>query len=266
MKQFFHYLALQRVVNQNIASGLPYPKIEKSVPQFLTQDEYSRLLVYSGEKARDLPALRNLVMVMLIGTLGIRTATLISLDIGDVDIGCGLLWIVEKGRRRRSLALPVRSFGIQSSHCRSFSLLYEASFPYARERLFTYLWMSLSIVVGSGFCWKIIASKLETISVQSNIQVSRLDSHGLRITQAFPKNRLLLGVCSICWVMRSRFGGEQYLCREQQHDIIRLISPCSALKFPAHIGRRHCATWRPISLRLRKAKGHFFHAVFVEIG
>ena len=80
--------------------------IEKSVPQFLTQDEYSRLLGYFGENARDLPGLRNLVMVILIGTLGLRTATLIAIDISDVDIGCGLIWVIEKGKRRRSMILP----------------------------------------------------------------------------------------------------------------------------------------------------------------
>ena len=40
LRQFYHFLALHRHVPQNIAIKLPYPKIEKTVPQFLTADEY----------------------------------------------------------------------------------------------------------------------------------------------------------------------------------------------------------------------------------
>jgi hypothetical protein len=32
-------LTLHRIVAENIATGIPYPKIEKTVPQFLTINE-----------------------------------------------------------------------------------------------------------------------------------------------------------------------------------------------------------------------------------
>ena len=32
-RQFFHFLTLHQSVPENIATGLPYPKIEKTVPQ-----------------------------------------------------------------------------------------------------------------------------------------------------------------------------------------------------------------------------------------
>jgi site-specific recombinase XerD len=37
LMQFYHFLTLHRIIPENIATGLPYPKIEKTVPQFLTQ-------------------------------------------------------------------------------------------------------------------------------------------------------------------------------------------------------------------------------------
>ena len=42
LRQFYHFLTLNNKVTQNIASRLPYPKIEKTVPQFLTQQGSSR--------------------------------------------------------------------------------------------------------------------------------------------------------------------------------------------------------------------------------
>jgi len=106
LRQFYHFLTLNDKVAENIAAGLAYPKIEKTVPQFLTRKEYNRLIRYFSTRANDLWGLRNLVIVMLLGTLGLRTTTLRMIDVNDVDLHCGLLWVHEKGRRQRSLILP----------------------------------------------------------------------------------------------------------------------------------------------------------------
>ncbi|MDO9567271.1 MAG: tyrosine-type recombinase/integrase [Candidatus Desulfaltia sp.] len=106
LRQFYHFLTLHRHVPQNIALKLPYPKIEKTVPQFLTIDEYNRLIHYFSRKAQDVLELRNLIIIMLLGMLGLRTSTLISINIEDIDLTCGLVWIREKGRRRRNLIMP----------------------------------------------------------------------------------------------------------------------------------------------------------------
>jgi integrase/recombinase XerC len=106
LKQFYHYLTLHRIVSENIASGLRYPKIEKTVPQFLTIEEYTRLLAHFTELADSPMGLRNLIIIMLLGTLGLRTTTLTAINIEDVELTCGLLWIKEKGRRLRSMVLP----------------------------------------------------------------------------------------------------------------------------------------------------------------
>ncbi|CAB1063830.1 hypothetical protein D1BOALGB6SA_8615 [Olavius sp. associated proteobacterium Delta 1] len=106
IRHFYHFLTLHQIVPENIATGLLYPKIEKTVPQFLTIEEYIRLLGRFTDRA-DLPmGLRNLIIIMLLGTLGLRTGTLTALNIEHIDLTCGLLWIREKGRRQRSMVLP----------------------------------------------------------------------------------------------------------------------------------------------------------------
>ena len=69
LRQFYHFLTLNNKVPKNIATSLPYPKIEKTVPQFLTQQEYNRLIRYFSTRANDLWGLRNLIIVMLLGTM-----------------------------------------------------------------------------------------------------------------------------------------------------------------------------------------------------
>lgn len=105
LRQFYHFLTLNNKVTKNIAARLPYPKIEKTVPQFLTQQEYNRLIRFFSTRANDLWGLRNLIIVMLLGTLGLRTTTLRMIAVTDVDIRCGLLWVREKGRRQRNMIL-----------------------------------------------------------------------------------------------------------------------------------------------------------------
>ncbi len=105
LRQFYHFLTLNNKVTKNIATRLPYPKIEKTVPQFLTQQEYNRLIRYFSTRAIDLWGLRNPIIVMLLGTLGLRTTTLRMIEVIDVDIRCGLLWVREKGRRQRNMIL-----------------------------------------------------------------------------------------------------------------------------------------------------------------
>ena len=46
LRQFYHFLTLHHKVAENIATGLAYPKIEKTVPRFLTQPEHNRLIRY----------------------------------------------------------------------------------------------------------------------------------------------------------------------------------------------------------------------------
>jgi len=106
LRQFYHFLVLHRHVPQNIAIKLPYPKIEKTIPQFLTSDEYNCLILHFSRQTQDIEGLRNLIIIMLLGMLGLRTSTLIAINVEDIDLTCGLVWIREKGRRQRNLILP----------------------------------------------------------------------------------------------------------------------------------------------------------------
>ena len=106
LRQFFHFLKLNGWIKTNIASNFPYPKIEKTIPHFLTIEEYNRLLGFFYRRASDASGFRNLVMIMILGLLGLRLSSVISLNIQDVDIESGFLQITEKGGKQRQLIMP----------------------------------------------------------------------------------------------------------------------------------------------------------------
>ena len=106
LRQFYHYLVLNDHVRENIATALPYPKIEKTVPHFLTLSQYNRILAHCTEKAVTRMGLRNLIIIMMLGMIGLRTSAVVAINIQDVDVVAGLLWIKEKGGVRRIMVLP----------------------------------------------------------------------------------------------------------------------------------------------------------------
>lgn len=106
LRQFYHYLTLTGQVKKNIASDLAYPKIEKTVPHFLTAAEYERILKHCASAADEELGLRNLIIVLLLGTLGLRTNAVIVLNTQDADLAAELLWVREKGGIARTMLMP----------------------------------------------------------------------------------------------------------------------------------------------------------------
>ena len=106
LHQFFHFLTVSGHIEENRALGLPYPKIEKTVPHFLTIEEFNRIVELFSRKVDSANGLRNLVMILMLGLLGLRTGSIIALDVEHIDTEAGLAWVKEKGRRQRQMVLP----------------------------------------------------------------------------------------------------------------------------------------------------------------
>ena len=69
--QCYQIISLDQITYQhlkvNIAQKLPYPKIDKNDPEFLTMDELKIILSWFLLKENSFPGLRNLVIVMMFG-------------------------------------------------------------------------------------------------------------------------------------------------------------------------------------------------------
>jgi len=117
LRQFFHFLKIHKQIEENIASSIPYPKITKKVPAYLTIDEFNKLLEYAANKADDLiglprgivniqRGLRDLLIFMILGLLGLRLKALQTLNIQDVNLAAGTLLVHEKGGLKRHFYMP----------------------------------------------------------------------------------------------------------------------------------------------------------------
>lgn len=106
LRHFYHFLKLNHIIDDNIARHIPYPKIARKVPRYLTNDEFKRILRHFCEQSNTSTGLRNLIVIMLLGLLGLRLGAVLALNVEDVDLDAGLLYIREKGRSKRLMPLP----------------------------------------------------------------------------------------------------------------------------------------------------------------
>lgn len=106
LRHFYHFLKLNQIIEDNIARHIPYPKIAKKVPQYLTITEFKVILRHFASRARSSSGLRNLIVIMLLGFMGLRLGAVLALNVEDVDLEHDLLRLREKGGVKRWLPLP----------------------------------------------------------------------------------------------------------------------------------------------------------------
>jgi integrase/recombinase XerC len=106
LRAFFKYWARHGRVRRNPLAGLPLPKLEKRLPQFLTEEQMKTLLtgpqrLLDNQSLDPFTAWRDrLVMELLYGG-GLRVSELVGLNHGDIDSDSGVARVLGKGRKER---------------------------------------------------------------------------------------------------------------------------------------------------------------------
>ena len=89
MKAFWQYLVNENVVKEDVTVALKAPKIEKRVPEILSEKDITKLLEQpSGDNPKQI---RDKAMLELLYATGIRVTELISLKTTDVNLTMGFI-------------------------------------------------------------------------------------------------------------------------------------------------------------------------------
>ncbi len=99
LRTFFKYLQRQGVLPQNPARLAPSPKLDKSLPHFLTVDEAFHLL--AQPRKDNFGSLRDRAILEVFYGGGLRLAELAGLNLADLDLGEGVLRVWGKGGKER---------------------------------------------------------------------------------------------------------------------------------------------------------------------
>ena len=100
LRTFFKYLQRQGVLEQNPARLAPTPKLEQSLPHFLSVDEVFHLLGQRGG-GDNFQTLRDRAILELFYAGGLRLAELAGLNLADLDVKEGVVRVFGKGAKER---------------------------------------------------------------------------------------------------------------------------------------------------------------------
>jgi integrase/recombinase XerC len=108
-RSFFHYLAREHGLQQNPCIGVRPPRAAKRLPAALSPEEAARLLELPA--GTDL-ALRDLAIMELMYSSGLRLSELTSLRLGDVDFAEATVRVLGKGAKTR--VVPVGRVAVET--------------------------------------------------------------------------------------------------------------------------------------------------------
>jgi integrase/recombinase XerC len=109
LRGFFNYLIREQVLDSNPAADIRAPKAAKRLPKTLDVDQVGSLL---ARKPADALARRDLAMLELLYSSGLRLAELAGLDVPDLDLADRTVRVLGKGAKTR--VLPVGSKAVEA--------------------------------------------------------------------------------------------------------------------------------------------------------
>lgn len=101
MRSFFKYLRRHNIIAGNPSLGLITPKVKKKLPAFLNEKSVLELLSLPDISTKN--GKRDLAILELFYSTGIRLSELINLNEGDLNENQGLVKVRGKGRKERIL-------------------------------------------------------------------------------------------------------------------------------------------------------------------
>ena len=99
LRQFYNYLSDKNIIGLNPMENIEAPKIEKTLPDYLSRDEIRQLFsVFDINNALEL---RDKTMFELLYSCGLRISEACNLKLEDIDLSSMLIRVTGKGERER---------------------------------------------------------------------------------------------------------------------------------------------------------------------
>jgi integrase/recombinase XerC len=111
VRSLYRYLQLHHGVQANIARAAKVPKIEKRLPTYLDRTTLDALFLWAEQRAGggDFMAARDLAMLELFYSTGMRLSELAGLSLRDVDLLADQAKVRGKGRKERIVPVGSRA-------------------------------------------------------------------------------------------------------------------------------------------------------------
>ena len=102
IRGFLTYLVNQRYLSSNCALGLQPPRLDQNLPKIL---DYGQLTLMLNPRSKSPSELRDVAIIEVIYSCGLRVSELVGLDVNDMDAEQGFLSVMGKGGKMRHTPL-----------------------------------------------------------------------------------------------------------------------------------------------------------------
>ncbi|MDR0823344.1 MAG: site-specific tyrosine recombinase XerD [Endomicrobium sp.] len=99
IRQFYKYLQIEELIEDNPTEFLAIPKIPEDLPKLLSFDEVEALLTSVNKS--DIQNIRNRAMLELLYACGIRVSELVNLRFSNINLEENFIRIIGKGSKER---------------------------------------------------------------------------------------------------------------------------------------------------------------------
>ena len=100
IRSLYRYLQRHQLASHNPAQDIPVPKSEKKLPATLDIESIERLLDIKGASPI---VLRDIAIMELLYSSGLRLAEIVGLAIDDIDLNAGRVRVLGKGSKHRDV-------------------------------------------------------------------------------------------------------------------------------------------------------------------
>ena len=102
-RRFYRYLLREGIIGEDPTANIAMPKIGRSLPQSLTEQEVDALL--AAPNVSEPLGHRDRAMLEVLYATGVRVSELINLKLSQINLNQGVLRIIGKGDRERLIPL-----------------------------------------------------------------------------------------------------------------------------------------------------------------
>ena len=110
LKSLFKYLNQQNIIEYNPLQDLKIPKVPKRLPHLLSQKEILRLMSLPKHNSRN--GVRDLAILELFYSTGIRISELVRIKLSDIRLNSGTIHIKGKGNKDRIVIIGDRAMNV----------------------------------------------------------------------------------------------------------------------------------------------------------
>ena len=99
LKSFYKYLVKFDIIKDNPCLFINFPKTEKKLPNFINYNDLEAL--FKVPDKNDTLGLRNLLILELLYSCGMRVSELVNIKLSDIDFNNNRIYILGKGKKER---------------------------------------------------------------------------------------------------------------------------------------------------------------------